>query len=89
MITLMLAIAVHVLSGVFWAGTTFALARGQRLSAASLRKPQLGAAAVGLDQRVDQAQPEARAFTARLAAMEPFEQEIRLVEIKSGPVVAY
>ena len=48
MIALMPTIAVHVLSGVFWAGTTFALARGQGLSAESLRKPQLGAAAVAV-----------------------------------------
>jgi uncharacterized membrane protein len=47
-IALMLIIALHVLSGVFWAGTTFALARGQSLSVASLRKPQLGAAAVAV-----------------------------------------
>jgi len=48
MIALMPTIAVHVLSGVFWAGTTFALARGQGLGAESLRKPQLGAAAVAI-----------------------------------------
>ena len=48
MIALIPTIAVHVLSGVFWAGTTFALARGQGLSAESLRKPQLGAAAVAV-----------------------------------------
>jgi len=48
MIVLMLAIAVHVLSGVFWAGTTFALAREQGLGVRSLRKPQLGAAAVAI-----------------------------------------
>jgi len=48
MIVLMLAIALHVLSGVFWAGTTFALARGRSLDAQSLRKPQLGAAAVAV-----------------------------------------
>jgi hypothetical protein len=47
-IALMLVIALHVLSGVFWAGTTFALARGQNLGAESLRKPQLGAAAVAV-----------------------------------------
>ena len=47
-ITLMLALALHVLSGVFWAGTTFALARGRNLGAESLRKPQLGAAAVAV-----------------------------------------
>ena len=48
MIVLMLAIAVHVLSGVFWAGTTFALAREQGLGVRSLRKPQLGSAAVAV-----------------------------------------
>jgi hypothetical protein len=48
MIAVILTIAVHVLSGVFWAGTTFALARGQGLGAQSLRKPQLGAAAVAV-----------------------------------------
>jgi len=47
-IVLMLAIALHVLSGVFWAGTTFALARGPSLDGAALRKPQLGAAAVAI-----------------------------------------
>jgi len=47
-IALMLALALHVLSGVFWAGTTFALARGRNLGAESLRKPQLGAAAVAV-----------------------------------------
>ena len=48
MIALMLTAALHVLSGVFWAGTTFALARGQGLGAESLRKPQLGAAVVAV-----------------------------------------
>jgi hypothetical protein len=48
MIALIPTIAVHVLSSVFWAGTTFALARGHGLGAESLRKPQLGAAAVAV-----------------------------------------
>ena len=48
LIALIPIIALHVLSGVFWAGTTFALARGQGLGAQSLRKPQLAAAAVAV-----------------------------------------
>ena len=45
---LMLAIALHTLSAVFWAGTTFALVRGQGAGAQPLRKPQLGAAVVAI-----------------------------------------
>jgi hypothetical protein len=45
---LMIAIALHALSSVFWAGTTFALARSQGQGAEQLRKPQLGAALVAI-----------------------------------------
>jgi len=45
---LMIAIALHALSSVFWAGTTFALARSQGEGADQLRKPQLGAALVAI-----------------------------------------
>ena len=45
---LMIAIALHALSSVFWAGTTFALARSQGQGADQLRKPQLGAALVAI-----------------------------------------
>lgn len=45
----MLALAVHVLSGVFWAGSTFVLARtGDGRSAMSLFGPQMGAATIAV-----------------------------------------
>ena len=47
-IVLITAIALHALSGVFWAGTTFALARGRGAGAEQLRRPQLGAALVAI-----------------------------------------
>lgn len=40
--------ALHVLAGVFWAGTTFALARTGVERAAQLLRPQLGAAVVAV-----------------------------------------
>ena len=40
--------ALHVLAGVFWAGTTFALARTGVEQAAQLLRPQLGAAVVAV-----------------------------------------
>jgi hypothetical protein len=40
--------ALHVLAGVFWAGTTFALARTGVERAEQLLRPQLGAAAVAV-----------------------------------------
>ncbi len=43
---LMLGTAFHVLTAVFWAGSTFALARSAAMGAERLWKPQLGAAAL-------------------------------------------
>jgi hypothetical protein len=43
-ITLILTLVLHVLSGVFWAGTTFALARTGGNDAKQLYRPQMGAA---------------------------------------------
>jgi hypothetical protein len=40
--------SLHVLAGVFWAGTTFALARTGVERAAQLLRPQLGAAVVAV-----------------------------------------
>src|SRR5437660_12767972 len=45
-ITLIVALVLHVLSGVFWAGTTFALARTGGNQADRFFRPQMGAAAV-------------------------------------------
>ena len=41
----LLLVAVHVLAGVFWAGSTFTLARTGSTLATALIRPQLGAAA--------------------------------------------
>jgi hypothetical protein len=41
---LMFTVAVHVLSGIFWAGSTFVLARIGSAGAERLARPQLGAA---------------------------------------------
>ena len=41
-------VAVHVLSGVFWAGTTFVLARTSAAPAEALARPQLGAAVLAV-----------------------------------------
>ena len=38
----------HILSGVFWAGSTFALARSRAASADELFRPQMGAAVVAV-----------------------------------------
>ena len=43
-ITLIVLIAVHILAGVFWAGSTFAIARSGGAGAAALFGPQMGAA---------------------------------------------
>jgi len=43
-VTLILALVLHVLSGVFWAGTTFVLARTGGHQADLLFRPQMGAA---------------------------------------------
>ena len=45
---IMFAISVHVLSGVFWAGSTFTLARGGILVGSQLFRPQMGAAAIAV-----------------------------------------
>jgi hypothetical protein len=41
-------LSLHVLAGVFWAGTTFGLARTGGAGAAQLFRPQMGAAAVAV-----------------------------------------
>jgi hypothetical protein len=46
--TLITILALHVLSGVFWAGTTFALARTGGNQAALFFRPQMAAAAVAV-----------------------------------------
>src|SRR5258706_6121764 len=45
---LMAVLSLHVLSAVFWAGTSFALARTGGLGGAGLFRPQLGAAFVAV-----------------------------------------
>jgi succinate dehydrogenase/fumarate reductase cytochrome b subunit len=47
-ITLIVTQVLHVLSGVFWAGTTFALARMSSDQATQMFKPQMGAAVVAV-----------------------------------------
>jgi hypothetical protein len=44
--TLFVIAAIHVLAGVFWAGTTFALARNGGAGAEALARPQMGAAVI-------------------------------------------
>jgi hypothetical protein len=46
--TLIIILALHVLSGVFWAGTTFALARTGGNQAALFFGPQMAAAAIAV-----------------------------------------
>jgi hypothetical protein len=46
--TLIVALVLHVLSGVFWAGTTFALARTDGNQADLFFRPQMGAAAIAV-----------------------------------------
>jgi cell division protein FtsW (lipid II flippase) len=46
--TLIVVLVLHVLSGVFWAGTTFALARMAGNDAEQFLRPQMGAAAVAV-----------------------------------------
>jgi hypothetical protein len=46
--TLIIALVLHVLSGVFWAGSTFALARTGGNQADRLFRPQMGAATVAI-----------------------------------------
>jgi hypothetical protein len=45
---LIIILSLHVLAGVFWAGTTFGLARTGGTGAAQLFRPQMGAAAVAV-----------------------------------------
>jgi hypothetical protein len=45
-ILLIILIAVHVLSSIFWAGSTFVLARNGGEGASALVRPQIGAASV-------------------------------------------
>ena len=45
-ILLIIAVAVHVVAGVFWAGSTFTLARADGVGAERLVRPQMGAATV-------------------------------------------
>ena len=47
-ITLIVALVLHVLSGVFWAGTTFALARTAGNQADLFFRAQMGAAAIAV-----------------------------------------
>jgi hypothetical protein len=47
-ITLIVTQVLHVLSGVFWAGTTFALARVNGDQASQMFRPQMGAAVVAV-----------------------------------------
>lgn len=47
-IALMLLLSLHVLSAVFWAGSTFVLARTGGGGIDALRRPQLGAAGVAI-----------------------------------------
>jgi hypothetical protein len=46
--TLLVTQVLHVLSGVFWAGSTFALARSRGASAGELFGPQMGSATVAV-----------------------------------------
>jgi len=45
-VTLIIALVLHILSGVFWAGTTFVLARTGGYHADRFFRPQMGAAAI-------------------------------------------
>ena len=47
-ITLLVTLVLHILSGVFWAGSTFALARTGAATAGQLFRPQMGAAVVAV-----------------------------------------
>ena len=47
-ITLLVTLVLHIMSGVFWAGSTFALARTGATSADQLFRPQMGAAVVAV-----------------------------------------
>jgi hypothetical protein len=45
---IIVAIAVHVLAGVFWAGTTFVLARNPEATTPGIARAQMGAALVAI-----------------------------------------
>ncbi len=45
-ILVIVAISLHLLTSIFWAGTTFGLARSGGIGAAALFRPQMGAATV-------------------------------------------
>lgn len=45
---IMIAISLHILSAIFWAGTSFALARNGGAGAVKLFAPQMGAAAIAV-----------------------------------------
>ena len=45
---LLVSLVLHILSGVFWAGSTFALARTGAVAADQLFRPQMGAAVVAI-----------------------------------------
>jgi hypothetical protein len=47
-ITLIITLVLHVLSGVFWAGSTFALARAGGNQGTQLFRPQMGAATIAV-----------------------------------------
>ena len=47
-ITLLVTLVLHILSGVFWAGSTFALARTGAATTDQLFRPQMGAAVVAI-----------------------------------------
>jgi hypothetical protein len=46
--TLILALSLHVLAAVFWAGTSFTLARTGGIAGERLFRPQMGAAAIAM-----------------------------------------
>jgi hypothetical protein len=46
--TFVVTLVLHVLSGVFWAGSTFTLARGGWVGAEKLFRPQMGAAVIAV-----------------------------------------
>src|SRR5580700_9307859 len=47
-IALIIALSLHILSAVFWAGTSFSLARTGGAGAAALFRPQMGAALIAV-----------------------------------------
>ena len=47
-ILIMILLAVHILAGVFWAGSTFAVARSGGAGADALFRPQMGAATLAI-----------------------------------------